>query len=95
MSYGSSIPYLAVIELLRAAADIAEADTAEAVATKIRVHLLEAGMAPADSLPYLLNLLGVKEGAERLAHEHCERAGHHIAAQLTQHVRTLPGRTAS
>lgn len=35
------------------------------------------------------------DGAERLAHEHCERAGHHIAAQLTQHVRTLPERTAS
>jgi hypothetical protein len=28
--------------------------------------------------------------AEQLARQHCERAGEHIAAQLTQHVRTLP-----
>jgi DNA-binding GntR family transcriptional regulator len=28
--------------------------------------------------------------AERLARQHCERAGEHIASQLTQHVRTLP-----
>jgi DNA-binding GntR family transcriptional regulator len=28
--------------------------------------------------------------AERLARQHCEHAGQHIAAQLTQHVRTRP-----
>jgi len=38
---------------------------------------------------------GDADEAERLAYEHCERAGHHIAAQLAQHVRTLPERTAS
>ena len=32
--------------------------------------------------------------AERLAHAHCTRAGHHIAAQLTRHERTLPERPA-
>jgi DNA-binding GntR family transcriptional regulator len=32
--------------------------------------------------------------AERLAHQHCERAGQHIATQLTQHVRTRPERLA-
>jgi DNA-binding GntR family transcriptional regulator len=32
--------------------------------------------------------------AERLAREHCERAGDHIATQLTQHVRPLPERPA-
>jgi DNA-binding GntR family transcriptional regulator len=32
--------------------------------------------------------------AERLAREHCERAGHHIATQLTQHGCILPARPA-
>ena len=35
---------------------------------------------------------GEAERAERLAREHCEHAGDHIAAQLTRHVRTLPER---
>jgi DNA-binding GntR family transcriptional regulator len=30
---------------------------------------------------------GDADRAERLAREHCERAGQHIAAQLTRHVR--------
>jgi DNA-binding GntR family transcriptional regulator len=35
---------------------------------------------------------GEAEQAERLAREHCEHAGDHIATQLTQHVRLLPER---
>ena len=38
---------------------------------------------------------GEADRAERLAREHCEGAGHHIAAQLTQHVRTRPARLAA
>jgi len=38
---------------------------------------------------------GDADEAERLAREHCERAGQHIAAQLAQHVPMLPERTAS
>jgi len=38
---------------------------------------------------------GEADRAERLAREHCEGAGHHIAAQLTQHVRTRPARRAA
>jgi DNA-binding GntR family transcriptional regulator len=30
---------------------------------------------------------GDVDRAERLAHEHCERAGHNIVEQLTRHVR--------
>jgi DNA-binding GntR family transcriptional regulator len=37
---------------------------------------------------------GDADRAERLAHEHCERAGHHIATQLTRHVRPLSERLA-
>jgi DNA-binding GntR family transcriptional regulator len=35
---------------------------------------------------------GDAERAERLAREHCEQAGDHIATQLTQHMRTQPAR---
>jgi DNA-binding GntR family transcriptional regulator len=38
---------------------------------------------------------GDADGAERLAHEHCERAGQHIVAQLTRQVRTRPARPTS
>jgi DNA-binding GntR family transcriptional regulator len=38
---------------------------------------------------------GDADQAERLAREHCVRAGHHITAQLTQHVRTRPARRAA
>lgn len=37
---------------------------------------------------------GDADRAERLAREHCERAGHHIATQLTRQVRPLPERPA-
>jgi DNA-binding GntR family transcriptional regulator len=33
---------------------------------------------------------GDADRAEQLARQHCERAGHHIATQLTQHVRPRP-----
>jgi len=38
---------------------------------------------------------GDAERAERLSRAHGERAGHHIVAQLSRHVRTLPEGTAS
>ena len=38
---------------------------------------------------------GDAERAERLAHEHCEGAGYHIATQLTRHGRMLPVRPAT
>jgi DNA-binding GntR family transcriptional regulator len=38
---------------------------------------------------------GDADQAERLAREHCARAGHHITAQLTQHVRPRPARRAA
>ena len=38
---------------------------------------------------------GEADRAERLAREHCEHAGAHIAAQLTRHVRTRPAPRAA
>jgi len=66
-SYGAAIPYLPVLEILRQSFRITETDTPEAIAEKIRGGLQEMGMDPEESAPYLLWLLGVKEGTERLA----------------------------
>ncbi|MBI2461198.1 MAG: sigma 54-interacting transcriptional regulator [Candidatus Rokubacteria bacterium] len=66
-SYGAAIPYLPVLEILRESFRITETDTPEAIAAKIRVGLQDVGMDPDESAPYLLWLLGVKEGTERLA----------------------------
>ena len=67
LSYGSAVPYLSVLDMLRQAFLVAEADPDERIGGKIRVGLRELGMDPGESGPYLLQLFGVKEGTERLA----------------------------
>jgi DNA-binding winged helix-turn-helix (wHTH) protein/tetratricopeptide (TPR) repeat protein len=67
LSYGSAIPYLPVLDLLRQSCGISETDDPEAVATKVCLSLQEVGMDAAEGAPYLLQLLGVKEGTKRLA----------------------------
>jgi transcriptional regulator with AAA-type ATPase domain/tetratricopeptide (TPR) repeat protein len=67
VSYGSAIPYLPVLEMLRSGCRLTEADTPEAIAEKVRVSLATIGMDPSESAPYLLQLLGIKEGTDALA----------------------------
>src|SRR5215510_9114263 len=67
LSYGSAIPYLPLIDILRHNAGITEGDGPEAMAAKVRVSLQEVGLDPDEGAPYLLQLLGVKEGTEPLA----------------------------
>jgi DNA-binding NtrC family response regulator/tetratricopeptide (TPR) repeat protein len=64
LSYGTPIPYLPVLDLIRAVCGIIEADDAEGSAEKIRHALGRAGMDPGKFAPYLLYLLGHKEGTE-------------------------------
>ena len=59
-SYGAAIPYLPVLDVLKAMCGIAEGDTPAAVADKVRSSLLEAGMDLLETAPYLLHLLGVE-----------------------------------
>jgi DNA-binding NtrC family response regulator/tetratricopeptide (TPR) repeat protein len=66
-SYGATIPYLPVLGLIRASCEIVESDTPDEIARKVRTALEALGMAPDDTGPHLLHLLGVKEGAERVA----------------------------
>ena len=67
ISYASGAPYLPILYMLRNEWGIAEADDAATVADKVAASLERAGMDAAESLPYLLQLLGVRAGTEKLA----------------------------
>ena len=66
VSYGSQIPYLPVLDLIRQGFGITEGDAPEAVTETIRLRLEALRVPPEESLPYLLNLLGSREGTEEL-----------------------------
>jgi DNA-binding NtrC family response regulator/tetratricopeptide (TPR) repeat protein len=66
LSYGSTIPYLPVLDLIRAVCGIAEVSDATDAGEKIRHTLGRAGMEPEKLTPCLLDLLGYKDGTEGL-----------------------------
>ncbi len=66
LSFGSVIPYLPVLDILRSNCGIAEGEPPQAVTVKVRAALEEVGMDAEEGAPYLLQLLGTREGAERL-----------------------------
>jgi tetratricopeptide (TPR) repeat protein len=67
LSYGSSIPYLPVLDMLRHACRLAETDSADVITEKVRLSLEVLGMEVEEAAPYLLARLGIKEGTDRLA----------------------------
>jgi DNA-binding NtrC family response regulator/tetratricopeptide (TPR) repeat protein len=72
VSYGSAIPYLPFLDLIRKGFGLSEADAPETTAEKIRSGLDALDLPPDESLPYLLNLLGIKDETrvlERLSPE--------------------------
>jgi DNA-binding NtrC family response regulator/predicted ATPase len=66
LSYGSALPYLPVLDLLRDLCGITEADSVEARMEKVYASLQEVRMLP-EWAPYLLSLLGDQAETERLA----------------------------
>jgi class 3 adenylate cyclase/tetratricopeptide (TPR) repeat protein len=66
LSYGAAIPYVPAVDMLRANCDLAETDTPEAMAEKVRFGLQELGMDPDAHGAYLLHLLGGKDPGGRL-----------------------------
>ena len=66
VSYGSAIPYLPLLDLIRKGFGLSEADGPETTAEKIRSGLDALGLPPEKSLPSLLNLLGFKDGTRAL-----------------------------
>jgi class 3 adenylate cyclase/tetratricopeptide (TPR) repeat protein len=67
LSYGSTIPYHPIIDVLRNNCDITETDGPDAVSEKVHIALREVKMDPEASAPYLLRLLGVQDGTESMA----------------------------
>jgi DNA-binding NtrC family response regulator/tetratricopeptide (TPR) repeat protein len=65
-SYASAIPYYPILDILRANFRIAEGDSPETIATKVRGGLEEGQVAP-DAAPYLLHLFGIPDGTAALA----------------------------
>jgi tetratricopeptide (TPR) repeat protein len=59
LSYGTAIPYLLVLDLLRSNCGIVETDTSDIVAERVRAGLREVGMDPDEDGLVLLHLLGI------------------------------------
>ncbi len=66
VSYGAGIPYLPLIDLLRRCAGLNEDAEPQALASKLRTGLQDAGLDADAALPFLLLLLGQREGIEAL-----------------------------
>jgi tetratricopeptide (TPR) repeat protein len=67
LAYGSAIPYLPVLDLLRSCCGIAPSDSPVAMAEKVRLGLQTAGLNPDEGGLYLLPLLGAPTETDRLA----------------------------
>jgi len=65
-SYGSTMPYLPVLDLLRHQCGITDTDSPEDITTKVHRNLQEMGMAPEMWAPALLHLLGLEGGTNPL-----------------------------
>jgi tetratricopeptide (TPR) repeat protein len=67
VSYGSMMPYLPVLDMLRQQCGIAAGDSPAAMVAHARRHVHQNGLVADEELAYVLQLLGVKEGTEHLA----------------------------
>ena len=65
-SYAQSIPYLPLQDLVRRGSQVQRGDDPATIATKLRTSLEAVGSDVAQTLPYLLRLLGIQQGSESL-----------------------------
>jgi DNA-binding NtrC family response regulator/tetratricopeptide (TPR) repeat protein len=87
LSYGSVVPYMPVLDLVRGIGHLAETDSPEVTADKIRRALGDLGLDGDELAPYLLHVLGVKEEPGRLAVESHEALKTRIFEILRQVLR--------
>ena len=73
LSYGGTIPYLPVLDLVRAACAIGDGDSPEQVAARVDATLEALGLPARDRAGYLLHLLGLEDSEERLAAQSAEQ----------------------
>src|SRR5689334_7900605 len=67
LSYGATIPYLPVLDLLRGVCGITDADTPEQAADRVHTRLGGLGLDAASRAPALLQLLGLKPAQAQVA----------------------------
>jgi len=87
LSYGSVVPYLPVLDLVRGCCRLAETDSPEITGDKVRRTLDDLGLAGAELAPYLLHVLGVKEESGRLSVESYEALKTRIFEIMRQTLR--------
>jgi tetratricopeptide (TPR) repeat protein len=66
LSYGGAMPYLPLLEILRRAFRLEEGDTPERIADKVAEALTALRLDPVEAAPYVLQMLGVKDGTDAL-----------------------------
>src|SRR5829696_506301 len=66
LSYGASVPYLPIVDVVRANCGMVEGDAPGAVAEKVRFGLQEVGLDADRHAHYVLHLLGLAEGTTAL-----------------------------
>jgi class 3 adenylate cyclase/DNA-binding winged helix-turn-helix (wHTH) protein/tetratricopeptide (TPR) repeat protein len=66
LSYGSTTPYLPVLDWLRQFCGITDADSPPVVTAKLYQQVQAVGLDPEEAVPYLLHLLGITTGTERV-----------------------------
>jgi class 3 adenylate cyclase/tetratricopeptide (TPR) repeat protein len=74
VSYGTAIPYLLLVDLLRSNCGILETDSPQSITEKVRSRLERVGMHPDQDSPTLLHLLGVKDAEPALANPEAVKA---------------------
>jgi predicted ATPase/DNA-binding winged helix-turn-helix (wHTH) protein/class 3 adenylate cyclase len=84
LSYGSTTPYLPVLDLLRHHCGITDTDGPEDITAKIHRSLQEVDMAPETWALVLLHLLGLEEGTNTLAALSLEARKARTLTALTQ-----------
>jgi tetratricopeptide (TPR) repeat protein len=67
LSYGSSIPYVPILDIVRQNFAITHGDAADAITAKVVAGMEEVGLDADEWLPLLLLFLGVRQGTERVA----------------------------
>ncbi len=68
LSYGSTTPYLAVLDVLRQVWGLSESDPPEVIIANVRAGFERAGVSSDEGTTYLLYLLGVHDDQGALAH---------------------------
>ena len=66
VSYRSTTPYHPIVDIVRGNFGVSESDPAEVVTERLRGGLEALELAAEETAPYLLHLLGIKAGTERL-----------------------------